>query len=68
METITVILDLPKYATQSSTVRVLEAARDAQADPMVKQALAMAAALASRVLVETLTKSLKPRGDYAASA
>jgi hypothetical protein len=67
LETITVTLDLPAYATLSSTVRALEAARDAQADPKAKQALAMAAALASRGLVETLTKSLKPRGGYAAS-
>ena len=63
METITVTLDLPKYATQSSTVRALEAARDAQADPTAKQALAMAAALASRGLVETLARSLNPARD-----
>jgi len=63
VETITVTLDLPKYATQSSTVRALEAARDAQADPTAKQALAMAAALASRGLVETLARSLNPARD-----
>ena len=63
METITVTLDLPVYATQSSTVRALEAARDTQADPKAKQALAMVAALASRGLVETLAKSLKPLRD-----
>ena len=59
METITVTLDLPVYAPLSSTVRALEMARDAQADPTAKQALAMAAALASRGLVETLAGSLK---------
>ena len=59
METITVTLDLPVYATQSSTVRALEAARDAQTDPKAKQALAAVAALASRGLVETLAKSAR---------
>ena len=59
METITVTLDLPVYAPLRSTVRALEMARDTQADPKAKQALAMAAALASRGLVETLAKSLK---------
>jgi hypothetical protein len=34
-----VTLDLPVYATQSSTVRALEAARDTQADPKAKQYL-----------------------------
>ena len=63
VETITVTLDLPVYATQTSTVRALEAARVAQADPKAKQALAMAAALASRGLIETLARSLKPRRD-----
>jgi hypothetical protein len=58
VETITVTLDLPVYATLSSTVRALEAARDAQTDPRAKQALAMAAALASRGLVETQARSL----------
>ena len=67
METITVTLDLPAYATLSSTVRALEAARDGQADPTAKQALAMAAALASRGLVETLARSLNPARDKRAS-
>jgi len=44
-------------------VRALEAARDGQADPKAKQALAMAAALASRGLVETLARSLNPSRD-----
>jgi hypothetical protein len=55
--TIRVTLDLPVYATQRSTVRALEAARDAHVDPKAKQALAMAAALASRGLVETFAGS-----------
>ena len=59
METITVTLDLPVYAPLSSTVRALEAARDAQTNPEAKQALAVATALASRGLVETLARSLK---------
>jgi len=63
VETITVTLDLPAYATLSSTVSALEAARDGQADPKAKQALAMAAALASRGLVETLARSLNPARD-----
>ena len=63
METITVTLDLPVYAPLRSTVRALEIARDTQSDPKAKQALAMAAALASRGLVETLARSLKPRRD-----
>lgn len=63
METITVTLDLPVYAPLRSTVRALEIARDAQSDPKAKQALAMAAALASRGLVETPARSLKPRRD-----
>jgi len=68
VETITVTFDLPVYATQTSTVRALEAARDAQADPKAKQALAMAAALASRGLIETLARSLKTRRASVASA
>jgi len=48
LETIRVTLDLPVYAPLRATVRALEAARDAQADPMAKQALAMLAALAGR--------------------
>ena len=63
METITVTLDLPVYAPLSSTVRALEAARDAQTDPETKQALAVVAALASRGLVETLARSLKRPPD-----
>jgi hypothetical protein len=65
MERTTVTLDLPVYAPLSSTVRALEAARDAQTDPGAKQALAMAAALASRGLMETLARSLKPTRDKA---
>ena len=61
VQTITVTLDLPVYAPLSSTVRALEVARDAQADPKAKQALAMATALASRGLVETLAKLPRPR-------
>ena len=64
-ETITVTLDLPVLAPLSSTVRALEAARDAQADPKAKQALAMATALASRGLMETLARSLRPREGLA---
>ncbi len=63
METITVTLDLPVYAPLSSTVRALEAARDAQTNPEAKQALAVAAALASRGLIETLARSLKRPPD-----
>jgi len=59
METVTVTIDLPVLAPLSSTVRALELARDAQADPKAKQALAAAAMLASRGLVETLARSLK---------
>ena len=47
----------------SATVRALEAARDAQTDPEAKQALAVAAALASRGFVETLARSLKRPQD-----
>jgi len=63
VQTITVTLDLPVYAPLSSTVRALEAARDAQTDPEAKQALAVVAALASRGLVETLARSLKRPPD-----
>jgi hypothetical protein len=63
VETITVTLDLPVYAPLSSTVRALEAARDAQTDPETKQALAVVAALASRGLIETLARSLKRPQD-----
>jgi hypothetical protein len=59
MKTISVTLDLPVLAPLSSTVRALEAARDAQTNPEAKQALAVVAALASRGLVETLARSLK---------
>ncbi|MEJ0076603.1 MAG: hypothetical protein WDO17_14340 [Alphaproteobacteria bacterium] len=69
METITVTLELPVSAPLSSTVRALEAARDAQADPRVKQALAVVTALASRGLVETLARSLRrPRDKTGESA
>jgi len=66
VETIRVTLDLPVMAPLSSTVHALETARDAQVDPKAKQALAMAAALASRGLVETLARSLK-RGSVASA-
>jgi hypothetical protein len=59
METIKVTLELPVSAPLRSYVRALEAARDEQVDPMVKQALAAVTALASRGLVETLARSLK---------
>lgn len=59
METVKVTLDLPVYAPLSATVRALEAARDAQTNPESKQALAVATALASRGLIETLARSLK---------
>jgi hypothetical protein len=59
MDTVTVTLDLPVTASLNATVRALEAARDAQADPKAKQALAAATALASRGLVDTLAKSLR---------
>lgn len=61
METITVTLELPVSAPLSASVRALEAARDAQADPKARQALAAVAALASRGLIETLAKSAKAR-------
>jgi hypothetical protein len=57
VESITVTLELPVSAPLSSSVRALEAARDAQSDPKAKQALAAVAALASRGLVATLAKS-----------
>jgi hypothetical protein len=60
VETVTVTLELPVSARLSSYVRALEAARDAQTDPMAKQALAAVTALASRGLVETLAQSMKP--------
>jgi vancomycin resistance protein YoaR len=59
METVKVTLELPVSATLSSYVRALEAARDAQVDPMAKQALAAVTALASRGLVDTLARSMK---------
>lgn len=68
MKTTTVTLDLPVYAPLSSTVRTLEAARDAQADPEAKQALAVVAALASRGLMDTLARSLRPRDSTSQSA
>ena len=40
LDTVTVSLELPVSATLSRYVRALEAARDAQADPKAKQALA----------------------------
>lgn len=63
VETVTVTIDLPVYAPLSSTVRALEAARDAQTDPEAKQALAVAAALASRGLMENLARSLRLPAD-----
>jgi hypothetical protein len=57
VETIVVTIELPVSASLSSTVRALEAARDAQYDLKAKQALAMVAALASRGLIEALAKS-----------
>jgi len=57
VESITVTLELPVSAPLSSSVRALEAARDAQSNPKAKQALAAVAALASRGLIETLAKS-----------
>jgi len=62
METVKVTLELPVSATLSSYVRALEAARDAQVDPMAKQALAAVTALASRGLVETLARAMKRQG------
>jgi hypothetical protein len=59
VETVTVTIDLPVYSPLSATVRALEAARDAQTNPTAKQALAIAAALASRGLIETQARSLK---------
>jgi len=59
VETITVTLELPVSAPLRSSVRALEAARDAQTDPKARQALAAVAALASRGLVETLAKSAR---------
>jgi len=59
METVKVTLELPVSATLSSYVRALETARDAQVDPMAKQALAAVTALASRGLVDTLARSMK---------
>ncbi len=63
MEKVTVTIDLPVYAPLSATVRVLEAARDAQTDPEAKQALAVVTALASRGLIETIARSLKRPPD-----
>lgn len=55
-------------APLSATVRALEAARDAQSDAKAKRALAMAAALASRGLVEQLAKSMRrPRAAHSES-
>ena len=63
VETVRLTLELPVSASLSSTVRALEAARDAQTDPQAKQALAAVAALASRGLIETLARSLKRTRD-----
>jgi len=69
VETVTVMIDLPVSAPLSSTVRALEAARDAQADPKAKQALAAVAALASRGQIQTLATSIKAQqGNARASA
>jgi hypothetical protein len=59
VETVRVTIDLPVFAQLSTVVRALEAARDAQADPNARQALALVTALASRGLIETLAKPLK---------
>lgn len=61
METVSVALELPVSAPLSSSVRALEAARDAQTDPRAKQALAAVAALASRGLVQTIESSVFAR-------
>jgi hypothetical protein len=63
VETVTVTIALPVSAPLSSTVRALEAARDAQTDLKTKQALAVVAALASRGLIGTLAKSLQAPSD-----
>jgi hypothetical protein len=63
VETVRVTFELPVAAPLSSTVRALEAARDAQTDPQAKQAVAAVAALASRGLVETMARSLKRARD-----
>lgn len=68
METTSVTLELPVNAPLSATVRALEAARDAQTDSRAKQALAMAAALASRGLIENLAKSINHRAVKANQA
>jgi hypothetical protein len=65
-ETVAVTLDLPVSAPLSATVRALEAARDAQLDSRAKQALAMAAALASRGLMEHLARPLKQLRNHQA--
>ena len=59
VETIQVTLELPVSAPLKATVRALEAARDAYTDPKAKQALAAAAALASRGLVELIAAAVK---------
>lgn len=63
VETVSVTLELPVSAPLSSSVRALEAARDAQTDPRARQVLAAVAALASRGLIETLARSLKRARD-----
>jgi hypothetical protein len=60
---VSVTLELPVSAPLSSSVRALEAARDAQTDPRARQALAAVAALASRGLIETLARSLRRARD-----
>lgn len=45
-------------------MRALEVARDAQTDLKAARALAMAAALASRGLVEQLATSIDPRPEH----
>ena len=59
METVQVTLELPVSARLRSTVRALEAARDAQTDPAAKQALAAVAALASRGLMATIARDMR---------
>lgn len=59
METIKVTLELPVSAPLAATVRALEAARDAQDDPKMKQAVATLAALASRGQMEMMAKALR---------
>jgi len=68
VETVKVTIELPVYAPLSTTVRALEAARDAQIGSESRQALAIVAALASRGLVETLARSLKRPPDKRSSS